>query len=58
VGHAEAPATIEITGTPDSFTAHYRDADGRLLAALAANNPTAIGALRRELAGEATAAAA
>ncbi len=58
VGHAEAPAAIEIDGDGDSFTAHYRDADGRLLAALAANNPGAIGALRRELAGEATAAAA
>jgi NADPH-dependent 2,4-dienoyl-CoA reductase/sulfur reductase-like enzyme len=58
VGHAEAPATTDITGTPDSFTAHYREADGRLLAALAANNPAAIGPLRRELAGEVTAAAA
>jgi 3-phenylpropionate/trans-cinnamate dioxygenase ferredoxin reductase component len=58
VGHAESPATTEVTGTPASFVAHYRDEEGRLLAALAANNPGAIGALRRELAGEATAAAA
>ena len=58
VGHAESPATTEIDADADGFTAWYRDADGRLLAALAANRPTAIGALRRELAGEATAAAA
>jgi 3-phenylpropionate/trans-cinnamate dioxygenase ferredoxin reductase component len=58
VGHAEAPATTEIDGDPASFTAHYRDAGGRLVAALAANRPRDIGALRRELAGEATAAAA
>lgn len=54
VGHAEAPAVTEITGSPDSFVAHYRGADGRLLAALAANSPQSIGALRRELAGQAT----
>jgi NADPH-dependent 2,4-dienoyl-CoA reductase/sulfur reductase-like enzyme len=58
VGHADSPATIEVTGTPESFVAHYRDEEGRLLAALAANQPAAIGPLRRELAGEATAAAA
>jgi hypothetical protein len=58
VGHAEAPATTEIDSDADGFTAHYRDTDGRLLAALAANRPTVIGALRRELAGQATAAAA
>jgi 3-phenylpropionate/trans-cinnamate dioxygenase ferredoxin reductase subunit len=58
VGHAEAPASIEIEGEPESFTAHYRDADGRLLAALTANRPGDIGALRREPAGEALPAAA
>jgi 3-phenylpropionate/trans-cinnamate dioxygenase ferredoxin reductase subunit len=58
VGHAEAPARIDVTGTPESFIARYYDEDGRLLAALAANDPKAIGPLRRELAGEATPAAA
>ena len=58
VGHAEAPAAIEIDGGADEFTARYLDEDGRLLAALAANRPREIGALRRELAGAATAAAA
>jgi 3-phenylpropionate/trans-cinnamate dioxygenase ferredoxin reductase subunit len=57
VGHAEAPATTEIDGDTDSFTAHYRDANGRLLAALAANRPREVGALRQELAGGALAAA-
>jgi 3-phenylpropionate/trans-cinnamate dioxygenase ferredoxin reductase component len=58
VGHAPAPAMIELTGEPDSFIAHYRDREGRLLAALAANRPQAIGPLRRELAGQAGALAA
>jgi 3-phenylpropionate/trans-cinnamate dioxygenase ferredoxin reductase subunit len=58
VGHAEDLAHVEIGGDTDSFTAHYRDAEGRLLAALAANRPRDIAAMRRELAGEATAAAA
>jgi 3-phenylpropionate/trans-cinnamate dioxygenase ferredoxin reductase subunit len=58
VGHAEECASVEIDGDPGSFTARYRDADGRLLAALAANRPRTVGALRRELAGTATAVAA
>jgi NADPH-dependent 2,4-dienoyl-CoA reductase/sulfur reductase-like enzyme len=58
VGHAEAPAATEIDGDTQSFTAHYRDEEGRLLAALAANRPREVATLRRELAGEATAAAA
>ncbi|HET8822956.1 MAG TPA: FAD-dependent oxidoreductase [Thermoleophilaceae bacterium] len=58
VGHAEDPAHVEIEGAADSFTAHYRDTEGRLLAALAANRPRDIAAMRRELAGEATVAAA
>jgi 3-phenylpropionate/trans-cinnamate dioxygenase ferredoxin reductase component len=57
VGHADAPATTEIDGGADSFTAHYRDSDGRLLAALAANRPREIATLRRELAGGVAAAA-
>ena len=58
VGHAEDLANVEIEGDADSFTAHYRDAEGRLLAALAANRPRETAAMRRELAGEATATAA
>jgi 3-phenylpropionate/trans-cinnamate dioxygenase ferredoxin reductase component len=53
VGHAPEPATVEVTGDPGTFIAHYRDAEGRLLAALVANNPQAVGALRRTLAEEA-----
>lgn len=56
VGHAEDLAHVEIEGDNEAFTAHYRDADGRLLAALAANRPREIAAMRRELAGEAIAA--
>jgi hypothetical protein len=52
--------------SPNSGSGHFdddhdddaADACGRLMAALAANDPGALGALRRELAGEATAAAA
>jgi 3-phenylpropionate/trans-cinnamate dioxygenase ferredoxin reductase component len=58
VGHADGPGTTEIDGDGDSFTARYRDPDGRLVAALATNRPRDVGPLRRELAGEATAAAA
>jgi NADPH-dependent 2,4-dienoyl-CoA reductase/sulfur reductase-like enzyme len=58
VGHTADQPTIDLTGDPDSFIARYSDRDGRLVAALAANSPKAIGALRRSLAGEVTAAAA
>jgi 3-phenylpropionate/trans-cinnamate dioxygenase ferredoxin reductase subunit len=58
VGHADDLARVEIEGDSDSFAAHYRDAEGHLLAALAANRPRDIAGMRRELAGEATAAAA
>ena len=58
VGHAERPATTEIDGHGDCVTARYRDPEGRLVAALAINRPREVGPLRRELAGEATAAAA
>lgn len=57
VGYAEGPTTTELEDG-DSFTARYRDPDGRLVAALAVNRPREAGPLRRELAGEATAAAA
>ncbi|MGH3045595.1 MAG: oxidoreductase C-terminal domain-containing protein [Gaiellaceae bacterium] len=49
VGHADDWAAVEIEGTPDSFTARYVGRDGRLLAALLANRPREVGALRREL---------
>ena len=58
VGHADGPTTAEIDGEADSFTARYVDPEGRLVAALAANRPREVGALRRDLAGEATPAAA
>jgi 3-phenylpropionate/trans-cinnamate dioxygenase ferredoxin reductase component len=58
VGHANGPTTTEIEGDADSFTARYLDPEGRLVAALAANRPRDVGALRRELAGEPMAAAA
>lgn len=58
VGHADGPAMTEIEGDGESFTARYSDAAGRPVAALAVNRPRDVGPLRRELAGEATAAAA
>ena len=58
VGHAEEWAGVEIEGDPDSFTARYLDGEGRTLAALLANRPREVAALRRELAGADLAAAA
>jgi len=58
VGHTEGPTTTGIDGESDSFTARYRDPEGRLVAALAVNRPRDVGPLRRELAGDATAAVA
>jgi hypothetical protein len=58
VGHADEVARVEIEGDSGSFTAHYRDEEGRLSAALAVNRPRDIAGMRRELAGGATAAAA
>ena len=58
VGHAEGSTTTGIDGDADSFTARYRDPEGRLVAALAVNRPRDVGPLRRELAGESKAAAA
>ena len=57
-GHAEGSTTTGIDGDADSFTARYRDPEGRLVAALAVNRPRDVGQLRRELAGESKAAAA
>jgi NADPH-dependent 2,4-dienoyl-CoA reductase/sulfur reductase-like enzyme len=50
VGHAEAWDAVELEGDEESFVARYVDLAGRPLAALAANRPREIGALRRELA--------
>jgi 3-phenylpropionate/trans-cinnamate dioxygenase ferredoxin reductase component len=49
VGHAEDWHRVEIDGGPAEFTVWYLDEAGRPLAALAANRPHEIGALRREL---------
>ena len=58
VGHAEEWAAVEIEGDSDSFTARYLDGEGRPLAALLANRPREVAALRRELAGAGLAEAA
>jgi 3-phenylpropionate/trans-cinnamate dioxygenase ferredoxin reductase component len=51
VGDARAAALVEIDGHDDSeFVARYRSTDGRLVAALAANRPREVAALRAELA--------
>ena len=49
VGYAQSWQKIEIEGGADSFSARYLDAEGSLLAALAANQPALIAKLRREL---------
>ena len=49
VGFTSEWARVEIDGGSDAFSARYLDSDGRLLAALAANRPTEIAPLRREL---------
>jgi NADPH-dependent 2,4-dienoyl-CoA reductase/sulfur reductase-like enzyme len=49
VGDTSRAATVRITGSPDTFTARYVDTDGRLVAALAANRPAEVAALRRDL---------
>ena len=50
VGHAEEWAAVDIEGDENSFSAQYRRADGRPLAALLANRGHEIGAARRALA--------
>lgn len=50
VGHAERWNTVELEGDENAFTARYLDEDGRLLAALAANQARRVPELRRELA--------
>ena len=58
MGHAEDWAAVELEGEADSFAARCLDAEGRLLAALLANRPREVGALRRELAAGAVEEAA
>jgi NADPH-dependent 2,4-dienoyl-CoA reductase/sulfur reductase-like enzyme len=50
VGDPTSAARVELEGTENAFVALYRDGGGALVAALAANCPEAVGALRRELA--------
>ncbi len=50
VGHAGHWAHVDLDVEGSSFRARYLAADGRLLAALVANRPGEVGALRRELA--------
>ena len=50
VGHAEEWAAVDIKGDEHSFSAQYRRADGRPLAALLANRGHEIAAARRALA--------
>jgi 3-phenylpropionate/trans-cinnamate dioxygenase ferredoxin reductase component len=50
VGDNSEAVRVELDGDGGSFRAWYRDADGRLVAALLANRPREAAALRRELA--------
>ena len=56
VGHAEDWLSVLLEGDEESFTARYLGEGGRLLAALAANRPREVPALRRELAAAQTGA--
>jgi 3-phenylpropionate/trans-cinnamate dioxygenase ferredoxin reductase component len=50
VGDAPAATAVEIDGRDSEFVARYWSTDGRLVAALAANRPREVAALRAELA--------
>jgi 3-phenylpropionate/trans-cinnamate dioxygenase ferredoxin reductase subunit len=50
VGDARAAAAVELDGHDSEFVARYRSTDGQLVAALAANRPREVAALRAELA--------
>jgi NADPH-dependent 2,4-dienoyl-CoA reductase/sulfur reductase-like enzyme len=54
VGHPEAGTELELDDAADGFVARYRDAAGRLRAALAVNRATDLPRLRAELRSEAT----
>jgi 3-phenylpropionate/trans-cinnamate dioxygenase ferredoxin reductase component len=49
VGDPLAASTVELEGSEESFVARYRQASGRLVAALAVNRPDAVVPLRCEL---------
>jgi 3-phenylpropionate/trans-cinnamate dioxygenase ferredoxin reductase component len=49
VGTASPTGTVTFDGTADSYVARYHDDGGRLVGALAANQPATVAALRREL---------
>lgn len=49
VGDPSRAARVEIDGSPDAFRARYLDATGRLRAALVANVPQELAALREEI---------
>jgi NADPH-dependent 2,4-dienoyl-CoA reductase/sulfur reductase-like enzyme len=53
VGDTTHATAVEIQGGPDTFVTRYRDSRGRLVAALAANRPNEVAALRRDLAAPA-----
>ena len=50
IGDTRSAAAVELDGSEESFAARYLDADGRLVAALAANRSADVAAFRRELA--------
>jgi 3-phenylpropionate/trans-cinnamate dioxygenase ferredoxin reductase subunit len=50
VGDPGSATTVTLDGSEESFAARYLDAEGRLVAALAANRAADVAAFRRELA--------
>jgi 3-phenylpropionate/trans-cinnamate dioxygenase ferredoxin reductase component len=58
VGHPHGWETTEVEGDESSFCVRFHDVEGRLLAALVANRPREVGALRREVLAGAQALAA
>jgi NADPH-dependent 2,4-dienoyl-CoA reductase/sulfur reductase-like enzyme len=58
VGHPHGWETTEVEGDQSSFCVRFHDRERRLLGALVANRPRAIGALRREVLASAQAVAA
>jgi 3-phenylpropionate/trans-cinnamate dioxygenase ferredoxin reductase component len=50
VGAPQDSASVELQGSGERFTARYHTSGGRLIAALAVNQPDEIASLRRELA--------
>jgi NADPH-dependent 2,4-dienoyl-CoA reductase/sulfur reductase-like enzyme len=50
VGDTTRATAVNVEGGAEAYVARYHDADGRLVAALAANRPSAVAALRRDLA--------